>query len=428
MNQYLATMALLGLLAYVALDVSTHLMKKTAMETGRRVFAISVLFTVSVYSLSILYGGVSGIFPLFGGPSLTAVWMLSLAAVMVGAWKTYHKALAHSKLDEGPKVIVVDYCTERLNGSVKPLADEITGLQSSYAGMLGGIEALGEKVEGLSSAVEAEGKSIESHSQTIASMSEMAEFRSEQFNAVIDGYKEWYQEHKKDQEIIYGLTKEAENVLERFGVLSEEFDEYLEFFREERDRSLPSETMNAHDIREPGPEIGTNTIPTKAGAEQSDTTAGSSPGKLTREAGMANREKGNRAQLQFSETILRVAGKLHACSLREGEPDYLFNNPDTHLPKDVGAFKALTLSEDGTRQRWIPKKKLLAEIKAATKFGLPIVLFVLNLANGRIWAKVIAIDEVRGFEGITTPLMLVENDPASEKACRETLDMALQLL
>lgn len=67
-------------------------------------------------------------------------------------------------------------------------------------------------------------------------------------------------------------------------------------------------------------------------------------------------------------------------------------------------------------------------MKAATKFGLPIVLFVLNLANGRIWAKVIAIDEVRGFEGITTPLMLVENDPASEKACRETLDMALQLL
>jgi len=56
------------------------------------------------------------------------------------------------------------------------------------------------------------------------------------------------------------------------------------------------------------------------------------------------------------------------------------------------------------------------------------LLFVLNLANGRIWAKVIAVEEAKKFEGITTPLVLIGGDPASDKTCAETLDMALKLL
>lgn len=41
----------------------------------------------------------------------------------------------------------------------------------------------------------------------------------------------------------------------------------------------------------------------------------------------------------------------------------------------------------------------------------------------------IAVKQATGpLLGIATPLMLVENDPASEMACRETFDMASRLL
>ena len=218
-------------------------------------------------------------------------------------------------------------------------------------------------------------------------------------------------------------------MLERFGTLSQELDEYPALLREGSEgRPLALERKELGEDRGQGQEEGKDGGQVKTGPEQAGESAGPQKGKLTREAGMANREKGNCAQLQFSETVLRSAGRLHGCSLKEGEPDFLFYTLDNGRPKSLGAFKAPILSEDGTKQRWIPGRKMLAEVKAAAKLSLPLILFVLDLANGRIWAKVIATEEVKRFAGITAPLMLVENDPPSEKACRETLDMALQLL
>ncbi len=150
--------------------------------------------------------------------------------------------------------------------------------------------------------------------------------------------------------------------------------------------------------------------------------------RLTTEDGRANRERGNNAQLRFCEEILRGDGKLVDNSIKEGTPDYVFYAPGTRSPRGVGAFKALTLREDGTRQRWIPRRKLLAEQRLALKLGVPLILFVLNFTNGRIWAKVVSMEELKEFSGLTTPLMVMENDPQAEKACKETLEMALQLL
>ena len=146
---------------------------------------------------------------------------------------------------------------------------------------------------------------------------------------------------------------------------------------------------------------------------------------------MANRERGNKAQLKFAEEILRGAGKLYDNSIKEGTPDYVFyapGSPETRKAKAVGAFKALTLKEDGTRQRHIPRRKVLAELRMATKYAVPMILFVMNFTNGRIWAKVIPVNELKEFTGQTTPPMLVENDPQAEKTCKETLQMALNLL
>jgi hypothetical protein len=335
--------------------------------------------------------------------------------ILLGAWTIYHKASLHSRLNDEEKMNMVDYSFKQLDASLKPLTSEVTALQVSGSGLSRKVDALEEKASKLASAVEAQAKAIELQTRTVASINESVELRREQFNKVIDGYNKWYDEHRKDQEVISKLISGAENVLERFGILSEEVDEYLELLSEEDGRGREKEgTTQASARTGPEPPTGAGVPPTR--------------GKLTREAGMANREKGNRAQLQFSETVLRSAAKLHTCSLKEGEPDYVFHDPNTRALKYVSAFKALTLSEDATKQRWIPKRKMLAETKVAMKYGLPLILFVQNLANGRIWAKVTPVDELKKLGGITTPLMLVDDDSASEKACRESLSNVLQLL
>lgn len=429
MNQYLWPMALLVLLGYVAFDVSTHLTKRTGMETARRVFAISVAFGVSTYLLSILTDELSGVFPWFEGPILTATSVASFLAVLLGAWRIYHELLTHSRQSEGEMVDAVDYCSKQLGTMLRPLTDGIAGVHALNSAVSSRLDGLEKTVGVLSMVTGASAKSIDSQTQVVSSMSDAVAFREKQFSAMAKGYNEWYQEHRKDQEIITGLTKGAESVLEKFGTFSEELEEYLEILRNEKEgHSLSAERNEASERGAQGQEEGKNGASAETGPEHSSELVEPPKGKLTREAGMANREKGNRSQLQFSEIVLRSAGKQHRCSLKEGEPDFLFYPPDGGAPRSVGAFKALTLSEEGTKQRWIPRRKMLEEVKAAAKFGIPLILFILNLANGRTWAKAFAVEEVKKFSGITTPLALVEGDPASEKTCRETLDMALQLL
>ncbi len=424
MNQFMSAMAVLALVGYLALDASTHLTKEAAVETGRRVLAVSVIFAVSVYSLSILYCEISSLAPSFAGPALTATWIVSLFFVLLGAWELYHRALAHSNLGEEAKVSAVDHSLKQLDGILKPLTSAIVAVQASNSEVSRRVDSLEEKVSGLTSATEAHAKAIGAQIQTMASINEKVEFRREQFNVMISGYNKWYEEHRNDADVISKLVSGAENVLEKFGMLSEQVDEYLESIGDRMEESRAGWKNDSHDEEDKtqeGRALATPREPTETGVPPTG-------GKLTKESGIANREKGNRAQLHFSETVLRDAGKQHRCSLKEGEPDFLFYNPETNLPKSVGAFKAYTLSEAETRQRWIPRRKLLAEIRTAMKLGIPLVLFVQNLVNGRVWAKVITAEEAKKFERITTPLMLIESDPASEKVCRETLEMALKLL
>ena len=71
---------------------------------------------------------------------------------------------------------------------------------------------------------------------------------------------------------------------------------------------------------------------------------------------------------------------------------------------------------------------MLAELRMATKYAVPMILFVMNFTNGRIWAKVIPVNELKEFTGQTTPPMLVENNTQAARTCKETLQMALNLL
>ena len=231
---------------------------------------------------------------------------------------------------------------------------------------------MGEKVGKMVSTAETQAKMIGAQTQTMATINEKVELRGRQLNEMMSGYRRWCDGHNNDSGIISRLVKDAEDILQKFGIFSEQVDEYLDSVGREGE-SRAGREGNSDDEKEDG--MGDRQSQTGPG-ERTEPRVPPTSGKLTREAGIANREKGNRAQLHFSETVLRDASKKHDYSLKEGEPDFLFRNPDTNAPKSVGAFKALTLSEAGTRQRWIPRRKLLAEIRTATRLGLPLVLFV----------------------------------------------------
>jgi len=422
MDWDLAQAAFMILVGYIALDVATHLTRQTFEDTGRRVFAISTVFVISAYFLSIIYGEVLSVFPPFGGLPFIAVWLVSLVIALYGGWVLYHKALEHSKLSLVVKMDVLEQCVRLLDESLKPLASAVGAEKAAVSDLCGKVGKLGEATGKLANMVEVQGRNTDEWTQALVSIIRQDEFRESEFRKVLDQYRKWYEERGDAAKTIAELIKGAESVLEEFAAFLDQVDEYLD-------------SLGAGEHEPRGELAGGIDVQGQKGGQGAQTSPveGRSPalltrGKLTREAGRANRDKGNRAQLQFAETILRSAGKRFECSLKEGQPDYIFYGPTDNVVKAVGAFKALTLSEDGTRQRWIPRRKLLVELRTAMKYGVPLIIFVMNLANGRIWAKVFPVGELKEFDGITTPLMLVENDPVSAKTCRETLEMALQLL
>jgi hypothetical protein len=351
---------------------------------------------------------------------MTAVWIVSLFFVLLGEWRIYHLALAHSKLVEAAKLSVLDFGFERVKTILEPHTQMIAEMKVSVSELL-------SRSRDLLTVVETQTTIVKVQTQTITSIEARVQQREKVLMEMAREYKKWYNERKDSKDVIERLVRGAEDLLERFGVLSAQIEEYVDYFADvgheskaeqgETPKGIASTTGEQYGLRvaqNPLSDAGAQIVP-----------AG---GKLTREVGIANREKGNRAQLQFSETVLREADKRHNCSLREGQPDFLFYDSSTNASKTVGAFKALTLSEEGTKQRWIPRRKLIAEIMTGTRLGIPLILFVQNLTNGRIWAKVLSVEEQKQFEGITTPLLLIEGDPNSEKICRETLESALKLL
>ncbi|MDV3278375.1 MAG: hypothetical protein LYZ69_07935 [Nitrososphaerales archaeon] len=415
-------------LAYLVWEVTTQLTKKKAEEMGRRVLAISVGFVFATFSLSTLFAQISGLVssPWLDGPVLSVIWLVSIYLYFSWALELYDLAVAHSNRGEEAEASVVDYALKQLETRLGPLTGAIATAQASVSELSGRVTELGEETGEMVSIVESQGKAVRAQTQVVEKISKDEELRESEYKRTVAEYYDWFEKRGESARTIAGLIKGTEGILEKFAILSEQVDEYLGSLA--RGRESPKEQ------REDAGNGGDGAQGQKAAQEvpkspaEVEAPAPQTGGKLTREAGIANRDKGNRAQLQFSENTLRNAGKMHTSSLKEGEPDFIFYGSPDNVVKAVGAFKALTLSEAGTRQRWIPRGKLLAELKTAIKYGVPLILFILNLANGRIWAKVIAVEEGKKFEGMTTPLMLIGGDPASDKTCKETLDMALKLL
>jgi hypothetical protein len=378
-----------------------------------------VVYILTAAAISIIYTEIEVFvsFPLFEGPILTTLWTFSLVILLALALSLYHRGRFRTKYMVQTQMKVADYIDQQLAGRLKPVEGAVAGVQTAISGLSDKVTNLTEEVRKLPPILEDQAKAVRYQTRMVVSVDKNQAWREQQYRETVAQYNKWYDQRVEASKALDALVNSAQGMLDKFALYSDQVDELLDSLEVAGRRPAVEEGANAR----PGQGESTPQNSPAVGVT-------SSGGKLTKEKGIANREKGNRAQLQFSEEVLRKASKVHNTSFKEGTADFVFYVPDTPIVKAIGAFKALTLSEGGTKQRWIPRRKLLAEQRLALKVGVPLVLFVQNLLNGRIWAKVLAVEELKGFTGLTTPLLLIENDPRAEKTCKETLEMALQLL
>ena len=405
------------LIFYLILDVGSHLSMYAVGESLRRILSISGIFLAVSFVLMLIY---DQLFDKSTAQSTFAViWIGSLAASLFASWKLYHRMLEHSSLIQGRESDIVKIANRQSEEMIKPLKDELSAVHKTLQRNTNMTTFLAEAILSNDDSFAELRKSVEYAEQALNGMKSDMAFRDEKYELIVGQYDNWLNEHKDNSEIQTKLAQQAELLLDRLDV-------FLDLLDLESDLHETS-TANKDDAVSGSKE--TQAIePLDIPSQQIDQSGQKSnhAHKLTREDGLRNREMGNQEQLRFSE-YLSLQGKNHKCSLLNGTPDFEFHIDGTI--KCVGAFKSLTLSVYGSaKQRWIGKIKLLAEIKTAKKFDVSMILFVRNIANGRIWATVISAENLKDFRGITTPLALVDSDSAAEKACKETLEMALQLV
>ncbi len=405
------------LIFYIILDVGSHLSMYALGESLRRILSISGIFLAISFVLMLIYD------QLFDKSTATStfvvIWIGSLAASLFASWKLYHRMLEHSSLIQGRESDVVKIANRQSEEMLKPLKDELSAVHKTLQRNTNMTTFLAEAILSNDDSFAELRKSVEYAEQALNGMKSDMAFRDEKYELIVGQYDNWLNEHKDNSEIQTKLAQQAELLLDRLDVFLDQLDLESDLYE--------TSTANKDDTASGSKE--TRAIePLDMQSQQIDQSGQKSnhAHKLTREDGLRNREMGNQEQLRFSE-YLSLQGKNHKCSLLNGTPDFEFHIDGTI--KCVGAFKSLTLSVYGsTKQRWIGKIKLLAEIKTAKKFDVSMILFVRNIANGRVWATVISTENLKEFRGVTTPLALVDSDSAAEKACRETLEMALQLV
>lgn len=353
------------------------------------------------------------------------IWPVSVFLLSVFVSQHHRRVRDTTRREEANKLKVADYIDQQLAGRLRPLEGALVSEQAGFTELSKKVVLLDGELDEFAPYFDDLRKEVWNSTKVVESISKDHRIEAEQYREAMARYHKWYDQRGEASRALEEMIKGAQSTLEKLALLSDQVDELLDSFGATGRESPVSGTTGPSEAGG-GPQaqgVG-QVLSNQTTVKETPLPAG---GKLTKEKGIANRERGIKAQLQFYET-LRAAGKTLDNSIKEGTPDFVFYTPDTRIARGVGAFKALTLRDDENRQRWIPRRKVLAEQRMALKLGVRLVLFVQNYANGRIWAKVIPVAELRGFDGLTTPVMLVENDPTSEKACKDTLDMALQLL
>ena len=411
--------AILFEVGYVTLDAVASFAAKKTEETARRIVVVFVLSLLGSSMLEVFYDQLSQEVAAFRGPVLSAAWFVSLLFVFGCSWSLYDSMRDFSGRIQAEQVGIVELVEKRTAETLAPMQEKFDKVEGAAIAARTAVEQWGSKVPGTMDAMR---KASESTGKSVKWIYDWIELKQRDMKQIMSRYDERAEAHRNDAATIYLLSSKLESLVDRASILEEEIDGLLS------ERGVAVEEDVDDDGRGGGADQARGAAePGKAGtAANGPTVAGRK--QLTREDGLANREKGNQALMQFSAR-LHSMNKKHQASLLHGVPDLVFLDSNGAV-KCVGAYKALTLSSlDGaTKQRWIPKSKLLAESRMAVKESKTLVLFVENFLNRRIWARAISSEELKSFSGITTPLMLVNDDPESEKACRDSLTSVLQLL
>lgn len=139
--------------------------------------------------------------------------------------------------------------------------------------------------------------------------------------------------------------------------------------------------------------------------------------KLTALDGRASRTTGIELQHEMAR-YLEDRGFTVTESNGAGQADYVMRYDGKLVA--VGSNKAFTLNDEPKRmQRRISAKDVEPELVLARKLQVPMVLFVTNIRNRRRWALRVNPDELAGWEGVSTPVILSKEDEESCKRLEE---------
>jgi len=146
---------------------------------------------------------------------------------------------------------------------------------------------------------------------------------------------------------------------------------------------------------------------------------------LTREDGLASREKGISAQKETAQYLRSLGFELEEY-YGIGAPDYIYTLSSRRVA--VGPHRAFTLTREGTKQRTVTKDMIKVEYDTAMKLKLPMVIMVMNLVNKRRWGEFISYDKLKDFERVTTPLILAEDTRESQKILDDSIIRIREIL
>jgi Na+-transporting methylmalonyl-CoA/oxaloacetate decarboxylase gamma subunit len=218
---------------------------------------------------------------------------------------------------------------------------------------------------------------IRDHAKQVGEMLRKFEDRFGQMNLMIEGYNSMLKTYQDDTRKREALALQIEEVTR----LQKEYERKLESFNQ---REEPTEGKVA----------------------------------LTHADGLASRRIGNEKQHETAD-LLRALNFEVEEYYGIGQPDLIIRWQGKRVA--IGSHKAFTLTKEGTRQRTINKSDVETEINAALKYKVPLAILITNTRNGRRWAEIIPHEKLKGFERFTTPLLLTDDTPETQKICQESL-------
>ena len=283
----LSTWAVLYVVAYVTLDVTTHFSRQTLLETMRRLIAVVTLSLIAAYLMEVIFGGVARSSSVFQGPILLVVWIPVLLFSFVFSWGLYHRMLDHSQRVQMERVNIIELVAKRVDEVLAPMQKQISELQE--AAKVDRTSA-DERSSKLAAAFQDLKHSIVDNIPTVDSV--LFELRHE--NSVIDhvlrSYQRWADVHKNDAAIINRVSSNLESLVERAEIVEEELGE-ISWNPEQENQALLGADKSQPAL-----------LP-------SATVAIDPPHRLTREDGLANREKGNQALMRFHEKLRNLGSR-----------------------------------------------------------------------------------------------------------------------